>query len=144
MSCVILLAADHPLPLYDPGLRRISVFRAQGREMTLETPGFAVLAHEYYRSAVEMLGLEMKPYQYELNVEATEEEAALLRTYLEEHCSPGDQVELWNLWVGSDREAKVPSFRGRLTDLDAEALEQLRHPPVRNGCPGQCRMTVLL
>ena len=37
---------------------------------------------------------------------------------------PGEQVELWNLWVG---DARVRAFRlaGPLADLDADALTQL-------------------
>ena len=76
MSRVILLAADHPMPLYDPELRRVTVSGG----FTLETPGFSVQAHEYYRDAVDSLGLEMKPFQYELNLDATDEDAEQLRT----------------------------------------------------------------
>ena len=144
MSCVILLAADRPLPLYDPGLRRRTAFRAEGREMTLEGPGFSVSAHEYYRDAVDGLGLELKPWQYELDIAPTEEDAAQLRAYLAAHCRPGEEVELWNVWVGDDREPAFPHYRGRLSDLDAEALAQLCDPPPQNGCPGQCRMTVTI
>lgn len=140
MSRVILLAADHPMPLYDPELRRISVSNG----FTVEAPGFSVQGHEYYRDAVDSLGLEMKPFQYELNLDATDEDAEQLRTYLETNGTPGEQVELWNLWVGDDREAHVPHFRGRLADLDADTLDQLCNPPVRNDIPGQCRMTITI
>lgn len=140
MSYVTLLAASHPMPLYDPGLRRVSASGA----FSVETPGFSIQPHEYYRDAVEDLDLNMKPYQYELDVQATTEEAALLRAYLEQHTSPGEQVELWTVWVGSDRALQIPHFRGRLADLDQEALEQLCNPPEQNGCPGQCRMTVTI
>ena len=58
--------------------------------------------------------------------------------------TPGETVELWHLWVGDDREEKIPRFRGRLADLDREALEQLCAPPPQNGCPGQCRMAVTI
>lgn len=140
MSCVILLAADHPMPLYDPDLRRISVSNG----FTVEVPGFSIQAHEYYRDAVDSLGLEMKPFQYELNLDATDEDAEQLRTYLETNGTPGEQVELWNLWVGDDRETHVPHFRGRLVDLDVDTLDQLCNPPVRNYIPGQCRMTITI
>lgn len=140
MSCVILLAADHPMPLYDPELRRISV----SGDFTLEFPGFSVQAHEYYRDAVDALDLEMKPFLYELNLEATEEDAKQLRTYLEANCHPGEEIELWNLWVGDDRETNVPHFRGRLADLDLETLTQLCNSPQRGLVPGQCRMTVTI
>ena len=140
MSCVILLAADHPMPLYDPELRRVSVSNG----FIVEVPGFSVQNHEYYRDAVESLGLEMKPFPYELNLEATEEDAKQLRTYLEANCHPGEAIELWNLWVGDDRETHVPHFRGRLADLDLETLTQLCTPPQRGHLPGQCRMTVTI
>ena len=67
-----------------------------------------------------------------------------LRTYLKRSCRPGETIELWNLWVGDDREEKIARFQGRLGDLDREALEQLCDPPAQNGCPGQCRMAVTI
>ena len=140
MSCVILLAADHPMPLYDPELRRAAVSGG----FTLEVPGFSVQAHEYYRDAVDSLGLEMKPFRYELNLESTDEDAARLRAYLEANGTPGEQAELWNLWVGDDRAEKIPHYRGSLADLDRDALEQLCSPPQQNGSPGQCRMTITI
>ena len=140
MSCVILLAADHPMPLYDLELRRIS----GSGDFTLETPGFSVQDHEYYRDAVDALDLEMKPFPYELNLEATEEDTKQLRTYLETNCHPGETIELWNLWVGDDRGTHVPHFRGWLADLDLETLTQLCNPPPRGHLPGQCRMTITI
>ena len=89
MSRVILLAADHPMPLYDPDLRRISVSNG----FTVEVPGFSVQDHEYYRDAVDSLGLEMKPFQYELNLDATDEDAEQLRTYLETN---GTRANRWS------------------------------------------------
>ena len=144
MSCVILLAADRPLPLRAATTKRTRTVSAGGRTLTVEEDGFSVREHRYYRQAVDELGFAMKPCRYELDLAATEEDAALLRAYLEEHCAPGEQVELWNLWLGDDRETKVPSFRGQLMDLDREALEQLCSPPLQNGSPGQCRMTVTI
>ena len=96
---------------------------------------FSIQPHQYYRDAVEALGLEMKLWQYELNVEAAEAEAEQLRAYLKRSCRPGETIELWNLWVGDDREEKIARFQGRLGDLDREALEQLCDPPTQNGCP---------
>lgn len=75
MSRVILLAADRPLPLLEPAFRRV---RCTGR-FTVETDGFSVRPHEYYRGAVDELGLELKPFQYELDLEATQEDVNALR-----------------------------------------------------------------
>lgn len=144
MSCVILLAVDHPMPLYDPELRRTYTLQVEGNDVTMETPGFFVQPHAYYREAVEKLGLEMKPWQYELNLEAREDEAALLQDYLNKHCTPGEQVELWNLWVGEDRKERVPCYQGRLADLDGDTLDQLCNPPMEHDGPGQCRMIVTI
>ena len=140
MSAVTLLCADRPLPLYDPEQRRVS----RSRGISVETPGFSVQAHEYYRDAVDSLGLALKPWQYELDVEATEADSEQLRIYLSANCRSGEQVELWRLWVGDDREETFPHYRGRLADLDRAALELLCNPPPRNGCPGQCRLTVTI
>ena len=90
MSRVVLLCADHPLPLYGSGVRRA---RTVG-PVTVEAGGFSVQEHKYYRSAVEDLGLSMKPCQYELDLRPTEEDAAALRAYLERNCAPGETVEL--------------------------------------------------
>ena len=75
---MILLAADRPLPLLEPAFRRV---RCTGR-FTVETDGFSVRPHEYYRGAVDELGLELKPFQYELDLEATQEDVNALRAYL--------------------------------------------------------------
>ena len=135
MSYVMLVAADHPLPLYDSGIRRSSASTAGGACVQVETPGFSIQPHQYYRDAVEALGLEMKLWQYELNVEAAEAEAEQLRAYLKRSCRPGETIELWNLWVGDDREEKIARFQGRLGDLDREALEQLCDPPTKTAAP---------
>ena len=127
MSYVMLVAADHPLPLYDSGIRRSSASTAGGACVQVETPGFSIQPHQYYRDAV-----------------AAEAEAEQLRAYLKRSCRPGETIELWNLWVGDDREEKIARFQGRLGDLDGEALEQLCDPPTQNGCPGQCRMGVTI
>ena len=120
MSRMILLCADHPLPLYDSQTRRVD-FR---RGVRYEEDGFSVQPHVYYRPAVDDLELPMKPHRYELDLRATAQDAALLRDYLRQNCAPGEQVELWNLWVG---DARVRAFRlaGLLADLDADALTQL-------------------
>ena len=73
---------------------------------------------------MEDLGLELKPYQYELDLRATEGDAAELRAYLEKHLRPGEAVELWSLWVG-DGPTRPHRFGGRLADLDLDAIKQL-------------------
>ena len=143
MSAVMLLCADRPLPLYDSGTRRVETSSHEGYTVSIETGGFSVQKNSYYRPAVDELGLVLKPYQYELNLWATQEDAAELRAYLAKNLCPGETVELWNLWVGPDRQWKVPRFRGRLADLDRETLEQLCHPPLpRPSAPWQCQMTI--
>ena len=118
MSRVILLCADPPLPLYAAQPRRVYFHRG----VRYEEEGFSVQPHVYYRPAVDNLELSMKPHRYELDLRATEQDAALLRDYLRQSCIPGEQVELWNLW-GSD----IRAFRltGPLADLDADALVQM-------------------
>lgn len=120
MSRVVLLCADHPLPLYGSGVRRA---RTVG-PVTVEAGGFSVQEHKYYRSAVEDLGLSMKPCQYELDLDATEEDARQLRDYLARYGRPGEPVELWNLWVG-DVKVRALHLAGPLRDLDRDTLEQL-------------------
>ena len=55
----------------------------------------------------------MKPCHYELNLGATEQDAALLQDYLQANCIPGKQVELWNLWVTPGSGASTWQVRWR-------------------------------
>ena len=74
MSAVTLLCADHSLPLYRSGSRRIRTAPSD----PVAGDGFSVQTHQYYRQVVEELGLTMKPFQYELDLRATGEDAAQL------------------------------------------------------------------
>ena len=125
MSAVTLLCADRPLPLYDSGVRWIETSTDGGYTVSVETNGFSVQEHVYYREAVDGLGLDLKPCQYELNLRATQEDAAELGAYLERNLRPGEAVELWNLWVG-DGSARPRRFCGRLADLDFDTIMQLK------------------
>ena len=115
MSCVYLLCSDHPLPLHESHARR---------GVQHGGDGFAVREHAYYRAAVDELELSMKPCQRELDLCATEQDAALLRNYLRANCAPGERVELWRLWVGDTR-VRAFHLAGPLTGLDKDALLQL-------------------
>lgn len=145
MSRVMLLAADRPLPLCDKQEERAKTVRVDGRSFTVSAPaGFAVREHSYYRFAVDELGLSMRSYLYELELEACEKDLLHLKTYLSAHLAPGEEAELWNLWVGVDRLGAVPHFRGQLSDLDTDTLEQFLAPPHGDGGIGQCCLTVLI
>lgn len=124
MSAVTLLAADHPLPLHDAQTRRARTVSTDLGPLTVEEDGFSVQEHIYYRRAVEELGLTIKPFQYELDLRATEDDVSQLRSYLETHCARGEQVELWNLWVGDDP-GRVRHFSGALSEVALDTLEQL-------------------
>ena len=136
MSRVVLLCADHPLPLYGSGPRRVETSSHGGYTVSIERNGFSVQEHKYYRGAVEDLGLSMKPCQYELDLDATEEDARQLRDYLARYGRPGEQVELWNLWVG-DGEVRALHLAGPLRALDRDTLEQLLEKD-------QTRMTITI
>lgn len=105
MSRVYLLAADKPLPAYT-------------------SENFQTAPLEYYRQAVDELGYPMKPYRCELSLEKNERSVRNLRVCLEEHCSHGDCVELWSVWVGDVDRKCPPRFQGELEDFDLETLEQ--------------------
>ena len=116
MSAVTLLCADRPLPLYESGVRRVETSSYGGYTVRIEASGFSVGEHTYYREAVEDLYLTMKPCRYQLDLRATQEDAAELRAYLAKHLRPGETVELWNLWVGTDP-ARPRRFSGALGDV---------------------------
>ncbi len=125
MSHVTLLAADKPLPLYDPGVRRIRTSGCGGRAVAVEEDGFSVQEHRYYRDAVDELGLPMKPCRYELDLRGTQEDTDLLRGYLEQNLAPGERAELWSVWVPRYPEDGLARYRGRLADLDLETVALL-------------------
>ena len=85
MSAVTLLCADRPLPLYESGVRRVETSSYGGYTVRIEASGFSVGEHTYYREAVEDLYLTMKPCRYQLDLRATQEDAAELRAYLAKH-----------------------------------------------------------
>ena len=127
MSQVYLIAADKELPLCD---------RQEYRESTITVPnnehftigitcGFAVTEHSYYRDAVDALEYEMKPFRYELSLEQCETDLDRLLAYLREHLSPGEEVELWSLWVGDGHGERPVHYRGRLSEFDLDTLGML-------------------
>lgn len=121
MSRVYVLAADKELPLWDAQEERT---REQGGFSITLTQGFRVEELDYYRRAVEELGYPMKPFRYELSLEKEEADLRNLRAYLEANFSPGETLELWSVWLEDVNKKCSPRFRGRLADLDREALEQ--------------------
>lgn len=144
MSRVMLIAADKPLPLCDKRVERTHTFTMNGREYTITAQGgFCVSEHIYYRDAVDMLGHTMKPYQYELNIETQADDLADFRTYLEEQLAPGEEVELWNLWIGFEP-GPMSGFKGKLKDFDLDTLKQFDQPFGYINSPGQCRMTITI
>lgn len=107
MSHVSLIAANKSLPL-------------------CEYEAFRVLPHEYYRFAVDELGLDLKPFQYELDVQLSQASLEHLLSYLRENFSPGEEAELWSLWVGTGGGTRPRRYRGSLADFDLDTLEMLQ------------------
>ena len=127
MSRVRLIAAGKELPLCD---------KQEYRESTVTVPknkhaaigltcGFAVTEHSYYRDSVDLLDYEMKPFQYELSLERCETDLDHLLAYLQENFSPGEEAELWSLWVGGGHGERPIRYRGRLSEFDLDTLGML-------------------
>lgn len=145
MSRVLLIAADKPLPMCDKKEERTSVSVVGGEQYTISFErGFCISEHAYYRPAVDALGYEIKPFQYELDLEEHENDLKNLLDYLREHFTCGETVELWNLWVGDDQDNKPVHYAGNLTDFDMETLKQFLNPVLDNGVIGQCWMTITI
>lgn len=141
MSRVLLIAADKPLPLCDRREERISVLG----EYTISCfQGFYVSEHAYYRPAVDAFGYVLKPYQYELAIQAHKTDLDDLLNYLRENFICGDVVELWNLWVGDDPDCKPACYEGNLFDFDMDTLKQFLNPAQDHGVIGQCRMSITI
>jgi len=145
MSRVMLIAADKPLPECDYQEERTVISRIQGEEFRISCmSGFCVKEHAYYRLAVDVLGYEMKPFQYELDLGEHETDLKNLVDYLKGNVTAGETVELWNLWVGDDQDDRPVHFSGLLADFDMDTLKQFLKPMLGNGVIGQCRMTVTI
>ena len=80
----------------------------------------------------------------DLELELHEDDLVHLKDYLREHFTPGEEAELWNLWVGIDDFGRPTRYCGALSDFDMEKLEQFLKPPYPDGGLGQCRMTVTI
>ena len=120
MSCVYLLAADRELPLID--CQEFRVMTVRKTEIGMEA-GFKLEPHQYYRRSVDELGYPMKHYQYELSLEADQGDLSSLRQYLSGHLSPGETVELWHLWAGSEH-PRLVRIHGTLSDFDMDTVRQ--------------------
>ncbi len=113
MSRVTLIAADKELPLRD-------------RESAAGLPcGFQVAEHRYYRDAVDALGFEMKSFQYELSLENCQTDLDRLLDYLRDSFAPGEEAELWSLWVGDGGGTWPRRYRGKLSEFDLDTLGML-------------------
>ena len=137
MSKVNLIASDKELPLCDRQEFRESTVAVPGCEPVTVgcTCGFVVAPHEYYRDAVDELSIEMKPFQYAFDFQMCQTDLDHLLVYLRENFAPGEEVELWSLWVGSGA-GRVRRYRGKLSEFDLETLGMLyevQHEPDLTG-----------
>lgn len=122
MSRVILIAADHALPLCD---RREYRESAAGG-ITVGSPrGFQIAEHRYYRDAADALGFAMKPFQYELSLENCRTDLDRMLDYLRANFAPGEEAELWSLWVGDGGGTRPVRYRGKLSEFDLDTLGML-------------------
>ena len=125
MSHVNLIAADRELPLCDKQEFRESTSTVNGKAFTIGfTCGFQVSPHEYYRDSVDGLDIEMKPFRYQLSFQLCQTDLDHLLAYLRENFAPGEEVELWSLWVGTGA-GRVRRYRGRLSEFDLDTLGML-------------------
>ena len=132
MSQVRLLAADRPLPLCDQQEEHTSTVMVRGEPVSITIPrGFLVEEHLYYRSAVDALDYPIKPWRYELELEAEEADLNALKAYLAENLHPGETAELWSIWLSDDVGKRPPHYRGTLADFDLETLRQFLEPGQR-------------
>ena len=122
MSRVILIAADKELPLCD---RREYRESAAGGATVGFLRGFQVAERRYYRDAVDALGFEMKSFQYELSLERCRTDLNRLLDYLRANFAPGEEAELWSLWVGNGGGTRPVRYRGKLPEFDLDTLGML-------------------
>ncbi len=80
------------------------------------------MRHEYYRFDVDVLGFVMKPFRYELDVCGHENDLRSLKDYLKANFSPGEELELWSLWVGTGGGERPRRYRCALPEFGLKAL----------------------
>jgi len=146
MSRVMLIAADKPLPCCDfQVMRTKTITIPTGQQFQVSAPaGFLVEEHSYHRHAVEELHLAMKPYQVEFSLQEDKSDLLHLKQYLAKNFTTGEDVELWNLWVGVDRDDRVFHYQKRLCDFDLEAMEQFLDATLDHGTFSQRRLTITI
>ena len=127
MSRVILIAADKALPLCDlQQLRTKTSTLPDGESFVLDyEAGFRIEPHAYYQPAVDALGYTVKPFQYELDFEAVEQDLCSLQRYLRQNFAPGEQLELWSVWVGDGEHPELIRITQSVGEIDLAVLEQL-------------------
>ena len=130
MSHVSLIAAGKELPLCDKReYRESTTILPDGERFTIGLErGFRVEKHSYYRDSTDYLGFEIKPFQYELTLEQCEADLNHLLAYLRENFSPGEEAQLWSLWVGNGAGERPIRYRGRLSEFDLDTLGMLTEP----------------
>ncbi len=125
MSHVNLIAAGKELPLCDRQEFRENTATVNGKSFTIGCIcGFFVAPHEYYQYAVDELGVEMKPFRYEMDFQVCQTDLDHLLAYLRDNFTPGEEVELWSLWVGSGA-GSTRHYRGKLSEFDLDTLGML-------------------
>ena len=141
MSLCMLIAADKLLPLCSKKMERSRTAEAEGELFTVSAlSGFSVEEHSYYRDVVNALGYPIKDYRYELSLEEDETDLQNLKDYLLEQFAPGEEVELWSIWVGDYEGKKDPVFRKiSLQELDMDAVHTLC-----NGHLQECQLSVTI
>ena len=139
MSHVNLIAAGRELPLCGrQEYRESAVTVPDSKPFTIGYAcGFRVEEHSYYRDSVDFLDYEMRPFQYELSLEKCETDLNHLLTYLRENFSPGEEVELWSLWVGDGHGGRPRRYRGRLSEFDLDTLGMLTQLPKEPDLTGE-------
>lgn len=139
MSLCMLIAADKPLPLCSRKTERSRTVEIEGEQFTVSClSGFSVEEHNYYRDAVNVLDYPIKDYRYELSLEEEEADLQSLRDYLLEQFAPGEEVELWSIWLGDYEGKEIPVFQKiSVQELDMDAVHMLC-----NGHLRECRLSV--
>ena len=146
MSRVMLIAADKPLPYCNfQEMRTKTITIPSGEQFRVSAPaGFCTEEHSYYRHVVEALHLPMKSYQVEFSLQADETDLLHLKEYLGKNFAIGEEAELWNLWVGVDRDDRVFHHQGNLSDFDMDTLKRFLESALEDGKFGQSKMTLTI
>lgn len=108
MSHVLILSSDIKMPEFH------------------SAEAFSITKSYYGRECSEIDRFIKKAYFYEIDISATKWALSELKKYLTENTKPGNEVELWSIWLGGDFTKHYLSMP-RTSNIPSAALKDIEN-----------------